>query len=176
MTSSAGLRSKVQAKDDRDNFSDMFYIPTKNRFDSLKKLHANSSETQEDAPNGLAGKDTAMAVPRTERMQTIQTNKVKSTKRSWLVVENTNTLSNKELSNTTEAKHTPVTTNNKTGVITESIAQTNTQQVATLRDGGLRFQPPPESGLAFNSVLPDHTSSTYDREEKIPLYVWNQKE
>ena len=32
-----------------------------------------------------------------------------------------------------------------------------------------------ESGQACDSALPDPTPSSYVREEKIPLYVWNQK-
>ena len=58
----------------------------------------------------------------------------------------------------------------------QSTSGTEAHQVATLGDGGHQFQPTPESGQAFSSVLPDLTSRTYVREEKIPLYVWNQKE
>ena len=47
--------------------------------------------------------------------------------------------------------------------------------MATLGNGGIRFQPAPESGLMCDLALPDPTSSSYVREEKNSLYVWNQK-
>ena len=46
----------------------------------------------------------------------------------------------------------------------------------TLGDGGLKFQPAPESGQMSGRAPLDSTSAPHVREEKVPLYVWKQKE
>ena len=74
-----------------------------------------------------------------------------------------------------ESNIPPVHENRNVGQLCQNTLQTDTLQVDTLGDGGIRFQPAPESGQACDLALPDPTSSSYVREEKIPLYVWNQK-
>ena len=79
-------------------------------------------------------------------------------------------------SNTIKGNQTPLSTSGKVGDDTESSSKVDIQHLTTLGDGGLQFQPTPESGQAFSPAPRDLTSSPYVREEKIPLYVWNQKE
>ena len=74
-----------------------------------------------------------------------------------------------------ESNIPPVHENRNVGLLSQNTLQTDTLQLATLGDGGMHFQPAPESAQACDSVLPDPTPSSYVREEKIPLYVWNQK-
>ena len=139
-------------------------------------------ETQENAPSGLDGMVTASIVPTTVKIvptNKMQGQKVRDTHNSLLVVKSTNIPSkhaNIVSSNTIKANQTPLNTSAQVGVVTLSNSKRDIQHVATLGDGGPQFQPTPESGQAFNPAFLDRTFCQYIREEKIPLYVWNQKE
>ena len=169
MASLSGLKHKVRVQHPAYTFSDFFQ--------ALQNLHENLVETQENAPSGLDGIVAASAVPVTEKTQTRLLYKATNTGNSCSIVKNVNTASkHTEKGPSDNINQPPLNTNAKIGVVTQSISQTDTQQLATLGDGGLQFQPTPESGQAFDSVLPDPNCGMYVREEKIPLYVWNQKD
>ena len=172
-----GLEHKVRSQYPGKTVSDSFHIPVKNSFQVLKNLTENLLETQENAPTGLDDVVTALVVPTVKQTQTRQLYKASNTENDFSVDKNANTASkcaNKGAHD--NFSKTPLNTNAKVGVMHRNKLQTDTQQLATLGDGGFQFQPTPESGQAYDSVLPDPTSCTYVREEKIPLYVWNQKD
>ena len=63
--SSSGLKSKARDKHAFDKFSGTSQVPIKNRFKVLEDSHEYLFETQENAPSGLDGMVTALAVPTT---------------------------------------------------------------------------------------------------------------
>ena len=177
MTSSSGLKHKVRVQHPADTFSDLFHISVQNSFQALQNLHENLVETQENASSGLEGTAAALAVPVTKKIQTSLLHKDTNTVNSYLGAKNVNTASKHTQKGPRDDINQPhLNTNAKIGVVTQSTSQTDTQQLATLGAGGLQFQPTPESGQAFDSVFSNPHCGTYVREEKIPLYVWNQKD
>ena len=141
-----------------------FHIPIENSFQALQNLHENLVETQGNAPSGLDGIVAASAVPVTEKTQTRLLYKATNTGNSCSVAKNVNTASkHTEKGPSDNINQPPLNTNAKIGVVTQSISQTDTQQLATMGDRGLQFQPTPESGQAFDSVLPNPNCGTYVR-------------
>ena len=161
--SSVGLTQKTKIEGVSENFLD---IPARNRFQTLEDSHNTIFEIQENAPTGLDDMVTAVAVPRTHEPKITRSHNTDSMETSLCVEKLSNSVCKQAktiLISTLVTKQTPLETDDKS-------------DVATLGDGGPQFQPTLESGQAYCSVLPVLTSSSYTREEKIPLYIWNQKQ
>ena len=73
-------------------------------------------------------------------------------------------------------KVTPLNDSDKVGGEIQGNSDTYVKNWSTLGERGPQFQPAPESGQASGHVSLNPTYVPYVREEKVPLYVWYQKE
>ena len=171
----SGLKRKLCSQYLGKSAFESSHVPVNNRFQALQSLDENICETQGNAPTVLDEVATASAVSTVQKIRE-KTHKPSNTKNAFFLDEKTNIFSKLTMNDVhVESNIPPVHKNRNVGILSQNTLQTDTPQVATLGDGGTRFQPAPESGQAFDCALPDPTSSSYVRKKKIPLYVWNQK-
>ena len=135
-----------------------FCLPIKNKFQVLQNLNDNTDESHENAPTALEEVVTASAGT------TMQT--------AYRKLPNT---CNKQMYGDLDAVSAPPTdSHNIVGSMLEKHIQLS--QLDTLGDGGTWFEPAPESDQAHDCRFPDPNATSYVREEKIPLYIWNNRD
>ena len=172
---SVGLKHKACSQDFSNLAHESFYLPMNNSFQALQNFDENTYEIHENAPTALDEVVTATAVTTSQTSRKRQPDRANNTKNASSVRKKSSIVSKQANNqNQAEVNAPPTNENRDVGLLLQN--DMDLPQLATLGDGGTRFQPAPESGQACDSLLPNRTSYSYVREEKIPLYVWNHKE